>query len=62
MKQKKQYFSILGWPLRFLGFPDGASGQEHTYQSRRLQETQVQSLGWDNPLEEGMVTHPSIFA
>ena len=24
------------------------------------QETQVQSLGWDNPLEKGMATHSSI--
>ena len=26
------------------------------------QETQVQSLGWDDPLEEGMATHSSIFS
>ena len=26
------------------------------------QETQVQSLGWENPLEEGMATHSSILA
>ena len=25
-------------------------------------ETWVQSLGWENPLEEGMVTHSSILA
>ena len=25
-------------------------------------ETQVQSLGWEYPLEEGMATHPSILA
>ena len=25
-----------------------------------LQETQVQSLGWEDPLEEGMATHSSI--
>ena len=24
-----------------------------------MQETRVQSLGWENPLEEGMATHPS---
>ena len=24
------------------------------------QETQVPSLGWKNPLEKGMATHPSI--
>ena len=26
------------------------------------QETQVQSLGWENPLEKGMATHSSILA
>ena len=25
-------------------------------------ETQVQSLGWEDPLEEGMATHSSILA
>ena len=27
-----------------------------------VQETWVQSLGWKDPLEEGMATHPSILA
>ena len=27
-----------------------------------LQETWVQSLGWEDPLEKGMATHSSIFA
>ena len=27
-----------------------------------MQEIQVQSLGWDNLLEEGMATHSSILA
>ena len=27
-----------------------------------VQETQVQSLGWENPLENGMATHSSILA
>ena len=25
-----------------------------------MQETWVQSLGWEDPLENGMTTHPSI--
>ena len=29
---------------------------------QETQETQVQSLGWDDPLEEGMATHCSILA
>ena len=27
-----------------------------------IQETQVQSLGWEDPLEKRMATHSSIFA
>ena len=27
-----------------------------------MQETQVWSLGWEDPLEEGMATHSSIIA
>ena len=27
-----------------------------------MQETQVQSLGWEDPLEEGTATHSSILA
>ena len=27
-----------------------------------MQETWIQSLGWEDPLEEGMVTHSSILA
>ena len=27
-----------------------------------MQETQVQSLGWEDPLEDGMATHSSILA
>ena len=27
-----------------------------------MQETQVQSLGWEDPLEKEIATHPSILA
>ena len=27
-----------------------------------MQETQVQSLGWENPLEKGMAAHSSVLA
>ena len=27
-----------------------------------MQETQVQSLGWEDPLEEGVATHSSVLA
>ena len=35
-----------------MGFPSGASGKEPACQCNRL-ETQVPSLGWEDPLEEG---------
>ena len=41
-----------------LGFPDGSVVKS----LRAMQETQVQSLGREDPLEEGMATHSSIFA
>ena len=44
-----------------MGFPGGVSGKEPTCQSRGL-ETLVQSLGWEDPLEEGKATHSSILA
>ena len=27
-----------------------------------MQKTQVRSLGWEDPLEKGMATHPGILA
>ena len=44
------------------GFPDGASGKEPACQCRRYQEKWVQSLGWKDPLEEGVPIHSSILA
>ena len=44
-----------------LGFPYGTSGKEPACQCRR-HETQVQSLGREDPLENGMATHSSILA
>ena len=29
---------------------------------QEIQETRVQSLGWEDPLEKGMATHSSILA
>ena len=42
----------------FLGFPDGSDGKESACNARDL----VQSLGWKDPLEEGMATHSRILA
>ena len=48
-KQIVPSFFLLYYTMGFLG---GAS--QETY------ETWVWSLGWEDPLEEGMATHPSI--
>jgi len=45
----------------FMGFPGGASGKELACKCRR-HETWVQSLGWEDVLEESMATHTSILA
>ena len=41
-----------------MGFPGGSVSKESTCNAGDLGST----LGWEDPLEEGMVTHPSIFA
>ena len=51
-------FSLLTW---MEGFPGGASGKELTCQCRRCRRHGLIS-GQENPLEEGMAAHPSIFA
>ena len=47
---------ILGYMM--MGFPAGSVVQNPP----AMQETWVQSLGWQDPLEEGMTTHSSILA
>ena len=43
------------------GFP-GGSVAKNLPAMQEPQETQVQSLGWEDPLEKGMETHSSILA
>ena len=45
-----------------MGFPGGAGSKEPTCQCRRRKEIWVQSLGQEDPLEEGIATHSSILA
>ena len=49
---------VTFWPQRFssMGFPGGSDGKEST----AMQETQVQSLGQEDPQEKGIATHSSI--
>ena len=44
-----------------LGFP-GGSVVKNLPAMQETQKTQVQSLGWEDPLEGEMATHSSIFA
>ena len=48
-----EYFHRAYW-----GFPGASDGKE----SPAMQETRVQSLDWEDPLEKGMTTHSSILA
>ena len=43
------------------GFPDGSAVKE-CLPMQETQETQVWSLGWEDPLEEAMAPHSSILA
>ena len=65
---------IPGWGMKILyakkkkkkkrsgGFLSDTSGKEPACQCRRLKETLIQSLGREDPLEEGVATHCSILA
>ena len=57
-KPKSEHFT--GLRSFFLkGFPGDTRGKEPACQCRRHKRYGVQSLGWEDPLEEGMATHPS---
>ena len=49
----------IGHPLQCSWAPLGAQTVKNL---PAMQETWVQSLGWEDPLEEGMATHTSILA
>jgi len=44
------------------GFPSGLAVKESTCNAGDVQETQVPSLGQEDPLEKEMATHSSILA
>ena len=54
-----KYFSYVSVPL--LGFP-GGSVIKNLPASAEIQEMWVQPLGQEDPLEDEMTCHPSIFA
>ena len=56
------FFCLFVMNIRFIatlhpvGFPGGSDGKD----SPTMQETWVQFLGWEDPLEKGLATHFSI--
>ena len=44
--------------IKCMGFPGGSDSREFTCNM----QLQVQSLGWEDPLEKGMASHSSILA
>ena len=55
----KGLYNTITQITQFLGFPGGAGGKKHM---PAMWETWVRSVGWEDPLEEGMATHSSILA
>ena len=49
---------LISWFRHVLGFIGGSDGKESVCNA----QTQLQSLGWEDPLEKGMVTHSSVLA
>ena len=43
-------------------FPGGTSGKESACQGRKYKRLRVRSLSWEDPLDEGLVSHSSILA
>ena len=56
--QENLYLLDLHHSIPSWGFPGGSAGKE----SPAMQDTWVRSLGWEDPLEEGMATHSCILA
>ena len=53
----------LHFPLMIIdGFPGGVSGKELICQCRRHKRQQVKTLGWKNPMEQGLVILSNILA
>ena len=49
-------------PLPFRGTSQVAQWVKYLPAMQEIQETQIQSLGWEDPLEEGIPTHSSTLA
>ena len=48
--------------MKYTGIWASQVAQQYQYAKEEMQETRVQSLGQEDPLEEGMATYSSIIA
>ena len=67
--QSTELYTVTAWfalesTTLILGFPEGSMVKKKKIHllMQETQETWVQSLGWEDPLEEEMTTHSSILA
>ena len=60
-KRKLEIALLISDDVDF-GLPRWLSGEESVCPMKETQETWVQSLGWEDPLEKEMATHSSILA
>ena len=61
-KSKFNYVTLnLAWEIKFRA-SQVTQWVKKQPAMQETQETQVQSLGWEDPLEEGMAIHSSIVA
>ena len=58
IKGGKRTENVRPYMCVYMGFLDGSDVKNLP----AMRETQVQSLGWEDPLEKGMATHSSILA
>ena len=59
---KTQLLFFFLWGGGHIFFTKGFPGGSAVKNLPAIQETQVQSLDWEDPLEKGMATHSSILA
>ena len=59
---KQISFSDFGFLYRIYSYCWASLVAQLVKNPPAMQETWVRSLGWEDPLEEGMATHSSIFA
>ena len=60
--QENSLGEVIGYPLQYSWASLVAQMVKNLPAMQELQETQVWSLGWEDPLEKDMVTHSSILA